>query len=299
VSKLVGIACSIMVWASCGDAPPGTPTDAPDGMPDAAAPDTMPDTPTALAVTIPFAARVNGAAFACGQSYANVGSTAATYVGIDFRFYVHDVRVIGPSGDVPVTLDVNAFQTAGGIALLDFETGGTGCQMGTVATHPAITGTVPIGTTYTGVKLRIGVPFANNHLDATLAVAPMNVPAMYWAWSSGYKFIKADGTANGQGFSLHVGSTGCPSSGTTPPGSPCASPNVIDVELTGFVPGTGVVVADVGRVLAEVDITVNTMDTAPGCMSFPGDPECDTVLPRLGLPYGAIPAGPQQFLSVE
>jgi uncharacterized repeat protein (TIGR04052 family) len=263
--------------------------------PDAATP---PPDAAPQAVTIRFAAEVGGEAFACGQTYAGIGASASAYVGTDFRFYVHDVRLVGAGGDVPVTLDANAHQ-ADGVALLDFETGGTGCQMGTVATHPAITGTVPIGTTYTGVKLRIGVPFANNHLDATLAVAPMNVPAMYWAWSSGYKFIKADGTANGQGFSLHVGSTGCPSSGTTPPGSPCASPNVIDVELTGFVPGTGVVVADVGRVLAEVDITVNTMDTAPGCMSFPGDPECDTVLPRLGLPYGAIPAGPQRFLSVE
>jgi hypothetical protein len=34
-------------------------------------------------------------------------------------------------------------------------------------------------------------------------------------------------------------------------------------------------------------------------MSFPGDPECNVLMPRLGLPYGAIPAGAQTFLSVE
>lgn len=296
MSKLIGIACSLAVMVGCGDDPGATP-DAPEA--DAPGPDAAPDAATTAQVTIPFAARVNGAAFACGQSYANVGSTAATYVAIDFRFYVHDVRLVTQAGDVPLTLDVNSFQTADGIALLDFETGGTGCQMGTAATHTSITGRVPIGTTYTGIKLKIGVPFAKNHLDATLATAPMNVPAMYWAWSSGYKFIKADGTVNGQGFSLHLGSTGCNASGTSPPTAPCASPNVIDLTLTGVTAGTSTVVADVGRVLVGTDITTNTMNTPPGCMSFPGDPECNVLMPRLGLPYGAIPAGAQTFLSVE
>jgi uncharacterized repeat protein (TIGR04052 family) len=292
--KLIGFAFSFVVLAGCGDNGSG---DTPDAAPEVDA--SGPDAATTAQISIPFAARVNGTAFACGQSYANVGSTAATYVGIDFRFYVHDVRLITPAGDVPVTLDVNSFQTADGIALLDFETGGAGCQMGTAATHTAITGSVPIGTTYTGVKLKIGVPFAKNHLDATLATAPMNVPAMYWAWSSGYKFIKADGTVNGLGFNLHLGSTGCGTSGSTPPTAPCASPNVIDLTLPGVTAGTSVVVADVGRVLVGTDITTNTMNTPPGCMSFPGDPECNVLMPRLGLPYGAIPAGAQTFLSVE
>jgi uncharacterized repeat protein (TIGR04052 family) len=299
MERLACVACSIVVGAACGGGGgSGEPVDAPSGE-DAPAVDAAVDAPTVQRVTIPFAARVSGAAFACGQSYQNIGSTAATYVGIDFRFYVHDVRVSTAAGDVPVKLDVNSFQTADGLALLDFETGGVGCQMGTVATHPAITGTVPIGTTYTGVKLRIGVPFAKNHLDATLSVAPMNVPAMYWAWSSGYKFIKVDGTVGGQGFSLHLGSTGCGTTGTTPPSSSCTNPNVIDVALTGIVPGTSVIIADVGPVLAEVDIATNTMGTAPGCMADPGDPECNTVMPKLGLPFGAVPAGAQQLLKVE
>lgn len=292
------LACVVVLVAACGGGSDAA-IDAAIGDDDAPAdPDAAPDAATTVLVTIPFVAKVDGAAFACGQSYPSIGSTGATYIARDFRFFVHAVRLIGPAGEVPVTLEVNPFQTADGIALLDFETGGGGCQMGTVATHTAITGTVPFGTTYTGIALVIGVPFASNHLDATLAVAPMNVPAMYWAWSSGYKFIKVDGDAAGSGFSLHIGTTGCGTTGTTPPGSPCANPNLIPITLTGMT-ATSVVVADVARVLADVDITTNTINTAPGCMSFPGDPECDTVMTKLALPYAAIPAGPQLFLSVE
>ncbi|MBX3159655.1 MAG: metallo-mystery pair system four-Cys motif protein [Deltaproteobacteria bacterium] len=287
----------ILSCAACGGGDPPA-TDAPASH-DAADPDAAPDAATTERLTIPFAARVNGAPFACGQTYAGVGSTAAAYTAIDFRFFVHDVTLVTADGDVPLTLDVDAFQTADGIALLDFENGGTGCQMGTVATHPALTGTVPIGTVFTGMRLTIGIPFAKNHLDATLALPPLNVPAMFWAWSSGYKFIKADGVANGSGFSLHVGSTGCSATGSMAPAQPCTSPNTIPVTLTGLTP-TSTIVADVGRLLTDVDITTNTMDTAPGCMSFPGDPECNTVMPKLALPYGAFPAEPQQrFLSIE
>lgn len=295
----------VLLLAACGDGGDAPGSDAaPDGAPgdgivDGADTDAMPDAASADAITIPFAAKVDGAPFVCGQGYPNIGSTDATYIGIDFRFFVHDVRVITASGDVPVTLDVNSFQTASGIALLDFETGGVGCQMGSVATHPTITGTVPVGTVYTGVKFIVGVPFAKNHLDATLTSPPMNVPPMYWAWSSGYKFIKVDGTANNLGFSLHIGSTGCPAMGSSPSTTPCTNPNTIPIALTGYVPGTSVIVADVAPLLADVDITTNTTNTAQGCMSFPDDPECNTVMPKLGLPYGTSVPGPQQFLSVQ
>lgn len=262
--------------------------------PDAAAPD---GPPAARAVTIAFAAEVGGAPFACGEAYAGIGTAASTYVGSDFRFYVHDVRLVGEAGEVPVVLDANEFQ-ADGVALLDFETGGTGCQMGSTSTHTAVTGTVPAGT-YTGVAFKVGVPFAKNHLDVATAASPLNIPAMYWAWSSGYKFLKIDGAVGAAGFNVHLGSTGCTTMGTTPPTTPCANPNIMDVALAGFDPETGVIVADVAPVLAGVDVTRNTAATAPGCMSFPNDPECDTVLPNLGIAYGANPAGAQRLFSVE
>jgi uncharacterized repeat protein (TIGR04052 family) len=256
------------------------------------------DAPAVQAVALRFAAEVEGTPFACGQSFTGIGSAASNYVATDFRFFVHDLRLTGTGGEVPVALDVNEWQTADGIALLDFENGGTACQTGTTATHTAVTGTVPPGT-YTGISFKVGVPFARNHLDATTAQAPLNVPAMYWAWSSGYKFIKADGTVGGAGFNLHLGSTGCNATGSTPPSSPCTSPNVIDVTFTGYAPATSVIVADIGRVLADVDVSTNTAQTAPGCMSFPGDPECNTILPKLGLAYGGNPALAQSFFALE
>jgi len=285
----------LLITTACGDDGTTPATDAP--TPDV---DAAPDAPSTVSVAIPFAGRVAGQPFACGQSYAGIGATASAYVGIDFRFFVHDVKLVTAGGDVPLALDVNEFQSADGIALLDFETGGAGCQMGTTGTHTMLTGTVPFGTTYTGVKFTVGVPFAKNHLDATTATAPLNVPAMYWAWSSGYKFVKIDGTAGvgGPGFNVHLGSTGCAATGQTPPTAPCTSPNTFAVDV-GFVPGESTIVADIGPVLTNVDITVNTAMTAPGCMSFPGDPECNTILPKLGLPYGSAPAGTQALFFSE
>lgn len=260
--------------------------------PDAASPDAGPQS-----VSLAFAAEVGGAPFVCGQTYAAIGTAASPYVGADFRFYIHDVRLVGASGDVPISLDANAYQ-ADGLALLDFETGGTGCQMGSTGTHTTVTGSAPAGT-YTGIKFKVGVPFAKNHLDVATSAAPLNIPAMYWAWSSGYKFLKADGAVNNAGFNLHLGSTGCNGTGTTPPTAACTNPNIMDVSLTGYSPGSSVVVADVARALTGVDVSVNTVATAPGCMSFPNDPECNTVLPKLGLAYGANPAEAQTLFAVR
>jgi uncharacterized repeat protein (TIGR04052 family) len=279
--------------AACGDDGDGAPDAAP-GIDAASAPDAATD----VNVFLDFSARVNGAPFACGQSYPGVGATGATYVGTDFRFYVHDVRLIGPRGDVPVALEVGPYQAASGTALLDFENGEGPCQMGTSYSHTQLFGWAPPGTTgITGVRFKLGVPFAENHLDATTAAAPLNVPAMYWAWSSGYKFLKADGTVNGAGFNLHLGSTACPATGQSPPTGPCTNPNVVEVTLDDFDYQTEVIVADVGALLVDEDVSVNTAETAPGCMSFPGDPECDTVLPKLGLPYGDVAAGDQAFFT--
>lgn len=283
----------LLIATACGDDGATPATDAPTPTVDGA-----PDAPSTMAVAIPFAGRVAGQPFACGQSYAGIGTTAAAYVGIDFRFFVHDVKLVAGNGDVPLVLDVNEFQNADGIALLDFETGGAGCQMGTTGTHSMVTGTVPFGTEFSAVKFTVGVPFANNHLDATTAGPPLNVPAMYWAWSSGYKFLKIDGTVGGAGFNVHLGSTGCNGSGQTPPTAPCTNPNTFAVNV-GFVPGASTIVADIGPVLAGVDVTVNTPMTAPGCMSFPGDAECNTILPKLGLPYGTEPAGTQTLFFSE
>ena len=115
------------------------------------------------AVTLRFTPKVGGTAFACGHMYPGIGSTAANYVASDFRFYVHDVRLVGAGGAVPVTLDVNEWQNASGLAMLDFEDGTADCQMGSTATHTSLTGKVPVGT-YTGIEFKVGVAFVSSLL---------------------------------------------------------------------------------------------------------------------------------------
>jgi uncharacterized repeat protein (TIGR04052 family) len=267
-------------------------------------------------VAIRFAAQVNGAAFACGQSFPGVGSTGATVTPTDYRFYVHDVQLLRADGTaVPVTLAESPWQREG-VALLDFENGQGPCaQGGNAAMNDTLRGTAAPGS-YTGIRFTLGVPERLNHQDATVAASPFNLTAMFWNWQNGYQFVKVDlqvageapapagapahgGHAGRGGFSLHLGSTQCVASAPTEPGRDCRNPNRPVVTLTGFDPLSAPVIADVGPVLAGVDVTRNTERTPPGCMSFPNDPECRTVLPALGLPYMDLPAGEQRFFRAQ
>jgi uncharacterized repeat protein (TIGR04052 family) len=257
-------------------------------------------TPTPVPVTLQFAGRIDGAPFACGGEFPGLGSTDADFTAADFRLYVSDVRLVNGDGDeVAVALDVDDFQHASGVALLDFEDGAAGCDDGTAGTHTALTGTVPPGE-YTGLRFTIGLPPELNHLDAAEATTPLNIIPMWWAWQFGYKFIKIDGAGDGAPFFLHVGSTGCPGADfEQPPTGDCTAPNQIEIALDDFDPAADTVVIDPAPVYADVDLTTNTVDTAPGCMSFEDDPECETVFPKLGLAYGAAAAGAQQLVTVE
>jgi uncharacterized repeat protein (TIGR04052 family) len=267
-------------------------------------------------VAIRFAAQVNGAAFVCGQSYPGLGSTNATATPTDFRFYVHDVQLLRGDGTaVPVRLAETPWQRDG-VALLDFENGQGPCaQGGNAAVNEALRGSVAPGS-YTGIRFTLGVPECHNHQDATVAPSPFNLTAMFWNWQNGYKFLKVDfqvagempvapqapvhgGAAGRGGFSVHLGSTQCVASAPTEPGRDCRNPNRPVITLTGFDPLSQPVIADIGPVLAGVDITRNTPGTPPGCMSFLNDPECRPVLPALGLPYMEVAAGEQRLFRVQ
>ena len=122
-------------------------------------------------VTLNFAAAVNGADFACGTSYADVGTSATEITPVDFRFYVHGVELINADGSAEeVELDENTWQRDG-VVLLDFENGSGPCVNGTAATNTAITGSVPAGD-YTGIRFVLGVSEDLNHADQTTARRP-------------------------------------------------------------------------------------------------------------------------------
>jgi uncharacterized repeat protein (TIGR04052 family) len=179
-----------------------------------------------------------------------------------------------------------------------------------------VRGTVPAGR-YVGLRFTLGVPFARNHGDPTVAPSPLNLTAMFWNWQGGYKFIKFDTATSGQsatvappdprgggnasGFSVHLGSTVCASaSRTEAPKAECGNPNRVTVQFDRFDAATQTVVADVGALLAGANVDVNAPNTSPGCMSFLNDADCPPVMGALGLAYGGVAApGPQRLFAVR
>jgi uncharacterized repeat protein (TIGR04052 family) len=218
---------------------------------------------------------------------------------------------------VPVALVQDGVWQIDNIALLDFENGTGPCRNGTTGLNTEVRGTVPAGR-YVGLRFTLGVPFARNHGDPTVAPSPLNLTAMFWNSQGGYKFVKFDtassglqaapaaagsghGRAAASGFSVHLGSTMCAApSRTEAPKAECANPNRVAVAFERFDATKQTVVADIGAVLASANVDVNAPNTSPGCMSFPGDADCPPVMGALGLSYGGAAApGPQRLFSVR
>jgi uncharacterized repeat protein (TIGR04052 family) len=281
----VSIRALVVSLAACGSDPRATPADAA----------TPPDASAGDPVSIRFAAKVGDQDFACGQTYANLGTPAADFRVEDLRIYVHDVALLGGDGSrTAVALDQDgAFQRAN-LALLDFEDGGAGCPGGTAATHTVVTGRAPAGT-YTGVEFVVGVPAELDHLDASTALPPLDDTTLWWVWRSGYKYLRLEGTANGSvGFPFHLGATGCPgASPVSAPSAPCAQPNLSTVTLRGFDPTAATIAVDAGALLATTNLGVNAAGSAQGCQSDPDDVDCGPVFARIGLPFGGAAPGPQ------
>ncbi len=267
-----------------------------------------------MAVSIPFTAEIGGKPFSCSETFPGLGSTAATVQAVDFRLFVSEAALVKADGSLqPIALDDDGQWQQGSLALLDFEDGSGGCANGTAGTNTTLRGTVPEGD-YTGLALTIGVPFAQNHGDPTVSAAPLNTTAMFWNWQGGYKFLRIDlvptalagqtaeagaGDGKAKGWFLHLGSTLCDAASKTDAPKACANENRMVVQLDGFDPATNTVVIDPAPVLAEADLTLNAPETSPGCMSFPKDADCLTVMGKLGLPYMDLPAGTQQLVSMR
>ena len=275
----------------------------------------LPQAKAPQTVNLQFAGEINGQSFACGQSYANVGTTRSTITPSDFRLYVSEVKLVRKDGStVPVQLTQDGIWQHQNVALLDFENGTGPCRNGTPPTNTSVRGTVPADD-YTGVELTVGVPFALNHQDPTVAPAPLNSTAMFWNWQGGYKFIKFDTSSSGISeqkpaganaagpvtrYSVHLGSTVCASASRTHAPSACQNPNTLTVRLDRFDMQRGQIVVDMGAVLPQANVDVNAQGTSPGCMSFPKDGDCPPVMQALGLAYDGVAApGPQRLIRAR
>jgi len=270
-----------------------------------------------VTVTIPFAAEIGGKAVSCADTYAGLGSTKAEVQAVDFRLFVSNAALVKADGSLqPIALDQDGQWQLNALALMDFEDGTGACANGTAGTHTALTGTVPEGE-YTGLTFTVGVPFDQNHIDPTLAAAPLNTTAMFWNWQGGYKFVRIDmvptamagmteaaaeagsGHGKAKGWFLHLGSTMCDAASKTEAPKACANENRMEIRLDGFDPAKNMVVIDPAAVVAEADLLVNAPETSPGCMSFPKDADCLTVMGKLGLPYMDQPASAQALISMR
>jgi len=250
-------------------------------------------------VTLQFRAAVGAETFACGNTYHNIGTSNADVVPSDFRFYVHDVRMVTATGhEVPVQLDQDGLWQVDTLALLDFENKVRPCTNGTVETNTSIHGRVAPGS-YTGVRFRLGVPFDRNHADEATAPSPLNLSSLFWSWQDGYKFLRIDTAFDN--LRVHLGSTGCVYGATPGVVASCARPNVAEVELGDFDAATNTIVADLAALLADSDLNANQPNTPPGCMSDPDDLDCDPMFRNLGLHFsdGTPSPATQKFFRVE
>lgn len=247
----------------------------------------------ARAVELRFAAVVGAQPFACGSTYGGVGSPTATIAATDFRLYVHDVALVGGGVRYPLTLDQNQWQLED-VALLDFEDASGAC-MGTAEMNTKITGTIPAGVSVDAVEFTLGLPTAKNHLDSATAASPLNLAAMFWSWTSGYKYLKVDVVeqTNGLPFFFHLGASLCSEDGAG--GYGCMWNHLVTPRIEGFDVDADSLVVDLAAMFAGTDLTTpNEMmtDPVPGCMSGVMDPQCPAPFGALGLTIGSDVTAP-------
>ncbi|GHG67127.1 MbnP family copper-binding protein [Comamonas sp. JC664] len=263
--------------------------------------------PDGIEVVIPFEARVGSEPFACGRVYSGLGTTGTTYEPMEYRLYLHDLRLVTAAGaEVALRLDQDSVWQREGTVLLDFADKSGLCTNGTQATNHLVRGRAPAGE-YTGVRFKVGVPASLNHLDASTAPAPLNDMSMFWSWRSGYLFMRIEGRTEGltEGHFMHLGSTNCapPPEGQTQGTAGCEFGNRPEVALDAFDLERSKVVMDLKAFYAgtNLDVNANVPNTAIGCMSQPTDPDCIDVFARLGLSHPGQPQapGPQSFFQVE
>lgn len=250
-------------------------------------------------VELEFAAVVGEAGFECGQDY-QLGVAATPAQVSDLRFYVSEVFLVGEGGErVPLALEDDGIWQNGEVALLDFEDGSGACENGNAEMNKVVRGRVRAGS-YEAVEFRVGVPFEQNHQNSAVADSPLNVTSMFWSWQGGYKFLRVDGKAAGEGgFRVHLGSTACEAEDSASAPRSCGNPNRVEVRLEEFEAGRDVIEFDVAELFAGVDMTPDEEGNSAVCMSSPDHQVCEEIFARLGLSFGEASAGGVSVFQVS
>ena len=187
-------------------------------------------------VEIPFVATWNDAPISC-----ETADPALT----DLRFFVDDPQLIDASGNAIDIRYATEFKWQNdAVALIDLENGQGACINGSAVVYDRLIGVTRAGD-YRGLRFTIGVPFRINHANPRTAIPPLDDAAMHGDWRTGYTFLRAGVTTQGDGFWLQTGSEGCESAEGHVTG--CRHPNRVEVILPDFVPGEHVVIVDLAK----------------------------------------------------
>ncbi len=251
-------------------------------------------TTTNQSVTIPFLAKSGSQDISCQVTLKNLGRDAVDATLKDFRFYIHDLKLLAADGqEFLVNLDNNSWQSEN-LALLDFQDREDNCGGDAKLTHTSVTGSVAGGASFTGLSFKLGVPVAFNHIDQASAKAPLDVASLFWSWQTGYKFLRADFAPvggitrpsdpdySGTTFNIHLGSTGCLGDPELGESVSCERLNVPSITLSNFNLGTSSVAIDLAALVKGIPLSLDEAET-PGCMSGAKDPECQAIFENLGL----------------
>lgn len=266
-------------------------------------------------VTIVFDARVGGEPFECGRTYAGLGADGASGSPQDFRFYVHDVRLVTEDGvERPVEILDDGDYQGGGVAMLDFENGTGDCVNGTRSVHTTIKGLLREAPRHgggaanetIGLRFRVGIPEDVNHLDLTTQPAPINDTTMSWSWNAGHIFFAAWGMFGDDAkydAGVHVGSIGCMGDAVAGEVVSCTHSNRPEIVLDGFDLDAHKVVVDWGAVWAQLPLAAPSADceehdgqTSCACHSFGPEALCSKLFTPLGLDWSSGDASDAQSL---
>jgi len=286
-----------------------------------------------IALSIPFAAQVDGEAATCGTEFQSVGADASTVTFADLRLYAHDFKLVTDEGiAIDLTLDtLSGDSPAQNDRVVQLDLRDTvGCESDADANpnfnnRAQVSGAVPEGVTVSALRFTLGVPFDLNHASQSDAAEPLRNPGRAsgagWNWQNGYKFASfdvmpvggwtdpANAGRSGSRWNVHVGSTGCPvtaselENGTEP--ETCTNENrpVITLALGAFEledleSGAVHVVIDYAKLVDGASVAQDE-GGAPGCMSGPTDPECEGVFANVGLSWGGNTAPTQSVFMLE
>lgn len=256
---------------------------------------------TKRSVSINFDAVVGDEDLVCSENgaakvYENLGTSNASASIADFRYFVSEVKLKMEDGTTQtLVLENNNNQyyseVNGSVAILDFEDNTGNCinRGNDSDIYTTITGEIETNSEITGVEFTVGVPFELNHIEFP-TIPALTKSSMSWSWASGRKFTKLEvnpvdsNNTAGDIFNFHLGSTSCSDADSDSYTDECIQANRVLISFDDFDPETQEIVIDYAQLLANVDI-VDDQGYKSGCMSFLGDPECQSMFSAIGLDY--------------